>query len=92
MEKVQQLKTHLSDVVRLNQAAALLGWDQQTYMPPGAAESRAEQLATLSKLAHEMFVADETGRLIEAAEAEVQGADYGSDEAALVRVLRALRR
>ena len=28
---------------------ALLGWDQMTYMPPGGAEDRANQLALISR-------------------------------------------
>ncbi len=88
MEKVEQLKNHLADVVHLRHAAAVLGWDQQVNMPPGGAPARAEQLATLSRLAHEKFVAEETGRLIEAAEAEIAGLDTDHDDAALVRVVR----
>jgi carboxypeptidase Taq len=88
MEKVQQLKTQLADVVHLQRAAALLSWDQQVNMPPGGAQARAEQLALLSRLAHEMFTSDEVGKLIDEAAAEVKGLDYGSDEAAMVRVAK----
>ncbi|MBN1565283.1 MAG: carboxypeptidase M32, partial [Anaerolineae bacterium] len=88
MSKVEELKAQLNDVLRLGQAGAILGWDQQVNMPPGGAAARAEQLATIGKLAHEMFVTDEVGKLIEAAEAEVKDADYDSDEAAMVRVVR----
>lgn len=35
-------------------AAATLGWDQETYMPPAAAAFRAEQLSWLSARAHEL--------------------------------------
>ncbi len=88
MEKVEALKKHLADVIHLGHAAGVLGWDQQVNMPPGGAAARAEQLATLSRITHEMFVSDGTGRLLEEAEAEVKDADYDSDEAALVRVVR----
>ncbi len=88
MEKHQQLKARLAEVNDVGRAAALLSWDQQTQMPPAGAEARAYQLGTLSKIAHEMQVADETGRLIEAAAAELDGADYDSDEAGLLRVAR----
>ncbi len=88
MENVEQLKKRLADVVNLRHAAAVLGWDMQVNMPPGGAEARAEQLALLSRLAHQMFTAEETGRLIEAGEAEVGSADADSDEAAMVRVAR----
>jgi carboxypeptidase Taq len=64
----------------------VLGWDQQVYMPPGGAEARAEQLSTLSKIAHDMFVVDEIGVLLE----DLAKADfpYDSDEASLIRVVR----
>jgi carboxypeptidase Taq len=88
MEKIQQLKTRLADVVHLQQAAALLGWDQQVNMPPGGAEARAEQLAVLSRIAHEMFTSDEVGKLIDEAAVEVKDLDYNSDEAAMVRVAK----
>jgi carboxypeptidase Taq len=80
MQKIQELKTRLADVVHLQQTAALLGWDQQVKMPPGGAEARAEQLALISRLAHEMFVADEVGQLIDDAAAEANGLDYGSQQ------------
>ncbi len=86
METIEHLKTHLADIVHLNHVAALLSWDQQVNMPPGGAPARAEQFATLSRLAHEKLTAEETGRMIEAAVAQVNGLDYDSDEAALVRV------
>jgi Zn-dependent M32 family carboxypeptidase len=38
--------------------AALLGWDQMTYMPTGGAAERSEQSALISRLAHERFTSD----------------------------------
>jgi carboxypeptidase Taq len=87
-EKFDALKARLGEIHNLNMAAALVSWDQQTYMPPGGAEAKAAQLATLSRLSHEMFVSDETGRLIEDAAREVEAMPYESDEASLVRVIR----
>lgn len=83
-EKLNQLKANLKDVTNLQNASALLGWDQQTYMPPGGAAARAEQTATLDKLAHELFTTDEIGTLL----ADLSGAGfaYDSDDAALLRV------
>src|SRR5438094_595197 len=72
----------------LENAAAVLGWDQQTHMPPGGGPSRAEQLATLAKLSHELFTAAETGALLEQAALECEGLGGESDDAALVRVTR----
>src|SRR3972149_5297113 len=88
MEKYQQLKNRLAEIGDINRATSLLGWDQQVNMPPAGAEARAYALATLSKIAHEMHIAEETGGLIEAAAAELDGASPDSDEAALVRVAK----
>ena len=38
--------------------AALLGWDQMTYMPPKGVMERSEQTALISKLSHERVVSD----------------------------------
>ena len=45
-EKMRQLKEKLAELSDLNFAAALLGWDQQVYMPPAGAEERGNQLGT----------------------------------------------
>jgi carboxypeptidase Taq len=39
--------------------AALLGWDQMTYMPQKGSGERAEQLSLISRLAHERVISDE---------------------------------
>jgi carboxypeptidase Taq len=88
MTKLEHLKERLAVVSDLNGAASLLGWDQQTYMPPGGAAARAEQLATLGRLAHEALILDEIGELLEAASAESTGSSSDSDESCLVRVVR----
>ena len=83
-EKLEQLKERLGEVEDIGRAASVLGWDQQVNMPPGGSEARGQQLATLSKIAQEKFIADEVGRLIDDLKQELDGAD--TDEAALVRV------
>ena len=85
-EKLDQLKVILGEISDLNSAASVLGWDQQTYMPPGGAEARGQQLATLGKISQEMFISDKVGRLIEDLKKEFEGADPDSDDAAYVRV------
>jgi carboxypeptidase Taq len=81
------LRERLAGLEDLRNAAALLGWDQQTMMPPRGAQGRAESLATVARISHDMFVAPETGRLIEAAADELDGAAADSDDACLVRVV-----
>lgn len=85
-EVLDRLKTRLADVNNLYRASAVLGWDQQTYMPPGGAEARGEQLATISRLAHEIFSAPETGELLAAAADEVESLPAESVPSSLVRV------
>jgi len=85
MSRLNQLKELFGEIADLNAAVAVLGWDQNTYMPPGGAEARGHQLATLSKIAHLKFTAPETGKLIE--EIQKEGLDPESDDAALVRVV-----
>ena len=47
MKALDDLKLRLLEVDDLNHAAALLRWDQTTYMPPGGAPARGRQIATL---------------------------------------------
>ena len=42
----------------IGNAASLLQWDLETYMPKKGIEDRSEQLAILSKLVHEMIIDD----------------------------------
>jgi len=88
MNPLGRLKNKLAEISDLRGAAAVLSWDQQTYMPAGGTVSRSEQLATLERLSHEMFICAEMGELLEAAGAEVSSLAYASDEASLVRVSR----
>ncbi len=86
--KVEQLKQHLYRRHDLGHANAVLSWDQEVNMPPEGVNARAEQQATLQSIAHEIFTSEETGKLLEAAEAEVAELDYDSDDASFVRVTR----
>jgi carboxypeptidase Taq len=60
------LRLHNLDRERmyLERAAAVLRWDQETYLPPRGVEDRAEQLALIEGLAHEKLVNPEAGRLL----------------------------
>lgn len=48
----QKLFEHSRRVEHLHGIMQLLDWDQETYMPKGAAESRSEQVKTLAGLIH----------------------------------------
>ena len=88
MEKFNELKSKLATVHDLQMASYVLSWDNETYMPPGGAEARGRQLATLSRLAHEKFTAAEVCRLLDDLRPYEESLPYDSDEAALIRVTR----
>ncbi len=58
----------LREAATLNSVGALLSWDQETLMPPRAAAFRAQQLSTMSKLAHERRTDPRIGELLAACE------------------------
>ncbi len=84
--KMEQLRTRLARISDLNFAGWLLGWDQRVMMPPGGAQARGDQMGTLAGLAHEFFIDEEVGALLEDLAAETAALPYESDEASLVRV------
>jgi carboxypeptidase Taq len=87
-EHLKQLRERLAQLEDLRNAAGVLGWDQNTMMPPRGAPARAESLATLERISHDMFVSEETESLLGAAMAELDGAAPDSDDARLVCVTR----
>jgi carboxypeptidase Taq len=89
-DRLRDLRAHLAQVEDVRYAAGLLGWDQQTMMPPRGGPTRAEALATLERICHEMFIGPDTERLLNAAHSELSGAGEESDDddTSLVRVVR----
>lgn len=59
----------------LQEAAGMLHWDMSTVMPDGGRPARAEQLATLGVVCHEMLTDPLTGDLLDQAEAGAAGLD-----------------
>jgi carboxypeptidase Taq len=84
-ENFKEFKEHLAEISDLGEAASLLSWDQETYMPPGAVQDRSTQLATINRIIHEKFTSDEIGELIEILKPEMSSLDPDSDEACLVK-------
>lgn len=87
-QQLQDLKNRLAEIFDITRAAAVLEWDQQTYMPPGGAENRGQQMATLRQIAHEKFVSDQIGRLLDDLQPYADQLDPDSYEARLVKVAR----
>lgn len=85
--------SHYAELIRrskelgvLNSCAAVLGWDQQTYMPTQGANLRGEQMALLASLSHQKFTDPKIGELLAGAES-----DSSLDDGAKANV-RELRR
>ncbi|MHB8658275.1 MAG: carboxypeptidase M32 [Solirubrobacteraceae bacterium] len=87
-DQLPRLRERMAQLVDLRNAGSLLGWDQQTMMPPRGAPARAEALATLERITHELFTDEQTGRLLDGAAAELNGEGPDSDDARLVEVVR----
>lgn len=74
-------------IADLESASSILSWDQETYMPSGGAPWRAEQLATLSTIAHRLRTSREFKELLDelSIEARNGAASLEPWQAAIVR-------
>ncbi|SKB12312.1 Thermostable carboxypeptidase 1 [Planktothrix sp. PCC 11201] len=86
--KFTELLNRLTEINDIKSAISLLHWDQATYMPPGGAQARGRQMATLRRLAHEKFIDPVLGELLEDLRTEEANRPYSSLEASLIRVTR----
>ncbi len=59
-----ELTERLQSTALLESCSSVLGWDEQTYMPPGGAAHRANQLSLLAGMCHERATAPEIGELL----------------------------
>lgn len=72
----------------LSSCSALLGWDEQTYMPRGGVEHRSKQMALLSGLHHERSTDPRIGDLLGTLDGSDLVRDPDSPAAVNVRELR----
>jgi len=54
----------VNEIYSLRSAAALLGWDQETMMPPRGGEGRALAFSAISKVIQEKYCMESNGELI----------------------------
>ena len=86
----EDLAARFQRVGVLEDALGILQWDQATLMPEGSAPARAEQMATLSVLRHELLTEPEIGDLLDASgEGEGDGDEDGWRAANLREMRRA---
>ncbi|HKI57944.1 MAG TPA: carboxypeptidase M32 [Trueperaceae bacterium] len=82
----RELLERTAVVSDLSQAHAVLSWDENTYMPEGAAEARGQQMATLDGIVHERLADPAMDDLVSSLEAA--GFPEDSVEWATVRQAR----
>jgi carboxypeptidase Taq len=92
---VPDLRSRFDDLLRrlgaisdIGRASSLLSWDEETKMPPLGAPARAEQRATLARIAHELGTAPELGALVEELRELEENSEPESFEASVIRVTR----
>jgi len=82
-----KLAEQARQIASLNAIGSLIGWDQETYMPPQGAEGRAEQHSVLAGILHEKRTSPQFLEQLKACEADAQHLP-GSVEHANLRELR----
>jgi carboxypeptidase Taq len=87
-EAYADLIRHVKDYNLLGSCGSVLAWDERTYMPRQGAALRAEQMALLARLTHEMLTAPAVGDLLGAVQGTALVRDPESAAAVNVREVR----
>ncbi|MFK8252648.1 carboxypeptidase M32 [Ancylobacter terrae] len=85
MTAYDTLARHFGRIAALSNAVGILQWDSDTMMPKGAAASRAESLALLRVLRHEMAADPRIGDWLSSAEADTHLGDWEKANLAEIR-------
>jgi carboxypeptidase Taq len=88
LDRVTDLRRLVAEVVDLAQVAALVGWDQETMMPPKGALFRATQQAALHGVIHERLTDHRIGDLLDGLEDPSVNDGLSEVDRAMVRVIR----
>lgn len=87
-DRLEELKRRLLEISDLGSAAAVMNWDEATYMPKGGAVARGRQSATVSRIRHEKSIDSALGALIDMLVSYAESLPPDSDDAALIRIAR----
>jgi carboxypeptidase Taq len=79
---------HSQQTALLGSCAELLGWDEETYMPPAGVEHRGRQMALLAGLHHERLTDPSVGDWLAQVEGSSLVKQSDSDEAVNARLWR----
>jgi carboxypeptidase Taq len=82
------LRKNIAEILHLDNAIAVLEWDEETALPSGGREERGEQLAALEGTRHALLTSDHLGDLIEEVALERENDKRWRRELELLRDLR----
>lgn len=86
---LEELTVLQKEINLLSSCAALLGWDERTYIPQKGTANRAEQQSLIAGIVHERFTSPKVGELL----SEIESSDLVSDPLSLAAVnVREIRR
>src|SRR5258708_22583822 len=85
---IRELRDRVGEIVDLVQVSSVLGWDQETMMPPRGAIFRATQQAAVQGVIHERLTHPRIGELLLALEDASAAGELGELDRAIVRVIR----
>ncbi len=83
-----ELIRRAKETALLGSCGGVLGWDERTYLPKQGGNLRAEQLALLARMTHEMATDPTIGELLGQVEGTALVSDPASDAGANVREIR----
>ena len=93
MEAIERLRALDSEAKCIEHIGAVLGWDQETYMPAAAIDERADQLALIETLGHDKISSPEIGELLSELESTSGDPEGGRSLRVIDRAyLRVMRR
>jgi carboxypeptidase Taq len=87
-QRYEALLARLRETALLQSCGSVLGWDEQTYLPPGGVAHRSEQLALLAGRTHAEATDPGLGDLL----AELELDDLGDGDGAMAVNVRNARR
>ncbi len=75
----EKLLQQAETILNIEESSGVLHWDQQVMMPEKGIQARASQTSTLSRIAHQKLVSEETAEAIENTDPESLGEAENAD-------------
>ena len=87
-DALKKILEHVRQTAMLQSTMSMLEWDQNTGLPPSAAEYRADQLTLLAGMVHQRRVDPELGHWLDELIATVADQDPSSPPAVIARCMK----